>query len=378
MCATSLYVFITLLGQPGPSDAKFSPPISKYTRSQLSFGETASDPMTAPPADTKGMAFPATNGATANSIYLQQTGGGHQESTDVVPTGDQSPLVPVDAKTLASANALIRQSLATPAKKPLPGKPVSLQTAIGVMSGSRQQVNVVRAYWKLSSAMADYHYSVEEAEFLMNLAIPQSTHYEALLTSLQACAKSRQAESRLAAVQAQQDLAGAMPAPAGEDLPLASDVPFVGVYRTHFDALSARGAAPAHLRRIDRALPVVRQLIDSQAAAVFATAEAVKELEQAYEDGRVTFSALLDSHERLRGQRRDFLSAVRSYNERIAEYAFSVSVPGMTLDRMVGMLIEQPRTDRSVLASGKTGSKIKRVANEEPVDLTPQSQVPLR
>jgi len=219
---------------------------------------------------------------------------------------------------------------------------------------------------------------VEEARFLMNLPIPQSTHHQALLTSHQVCAKARQAESRLAVLQAQQDLAGPIPAATDGDLPLASDVPFVGVYRTHFDELSSRGAAPDHLRRIDRALPVMHELIDSQAAAVFATAEAVEEIERAYEEGRVALTAVLDSHERLRRQRREFLTTVRDYNEQIAQYAFSVAIPGLTSDRIVGMLIEQPRTDRSVLISDKDGSEIKRASNEEPIESPPQFRGPLR
>jgi hypothetical protein len=298
------------------------------------------------------MDFPFTDRPRARSTDVPGTGTAPRASA---PAGAQPPLVPIDAKALAPAKTLIRQALTAPEKEPLHGKPVSLRTSIELASGNRPHVNTVRAYWKLSFTIADYHFSVEEAEFLMNLPSPQSTHHQALLKSHQACAEARQAASRLAVLQAQQDLAGPVSAATDDDLPIASDVPFVGVYRTHFDELNSRGAAPDHLRHIDRALPVMHQLIHSRATAVFAAAEAVEELERAYEEGKVDLTAVTDSHERLRRQRREFLASVRNYNEQIARYAFSVAVPGLAPDRIVGMLIEQPHADTQLNRSVANG-----------------------
>src|SRR6185503_6442562 len=94
-----------------------------------------------------------------------------------------------------------------------------------------------------------------------------------------------------------------------------------------FKELFANRTAPAVLRRIDRTLPPLRELIDSQAAAVSAADKSLYALSQAYEDGETGLALVVEAHKQLRRQRREFLVAVRDYNFSIAEYAMAVVTP---------------------------------------------------
>ena len=74
---------------------------------------------------------------------------------------------------------------------------------------------------------------------------------------------------------------------------------------------------------------------------------------------------ILDAHQRLVQQRREFLNAVRRYNDTIASYALAVAPSALSADRIVSMLLVVPATDRSVLASRRNASGIQRVSGED-------------
>jgi hypothetical protein len=224
-------------------------------------------------------------------------------------------------------------------------------------------MDTVRAYWRLTQAVADYNYAVDEHRFLA--AVPVVREDQLSLQAAQASSKAEQAESRLAAVRAQQALAEIAPLASGGKLPLPADMPVVGTYRTHFKELNQRGAARDELGLIDQSLPMIRDVIDAQAEAVAAAAAVLPPALQAYQQGQTPLATVLDAHERLRRHRRAFLTAVEQYNAEIAGYALSVSLPAVTGERIAGMLIEEKPTGRSVLAGRKTGGDIQRVSNEE-------------
>jgi hypothetical protein len=271
--------------------------------------------------------------------------------------------------TPSPAELLLRQALTAQEEASLPGRPVALKTLLGPQPAGTRQLDTVRAYWRLTRAVADYHYAVDEHRFLA--AVPVGREDQLSFAAAQASAKAEQAESRLAAVRAQQALAEISPHANGGKLPLPADMPVVGAYRTHFEELNQRGAARDELGRIDQSLPVIRDVIDAQAEAVAAAAAALPPALQAYQQGQTPLAHVLDAHERLRRHRRAFLTAVERYNAEIADYALSVSLPAVTGEQIAGMLIEERPSGRSVLAGKKTGGDIQRVTNEEPVPNEP-------
>jgi hypothetical protein len=274
----------------------------------------------------------------------------------------------VEPSTPSPAELLLRQALTAPEEASILGRPVALKTLLGQQTGARQ-LDTVRAYWRLTRAVADYNYAVDEHRFLA--AVPVGREDQLPFAAAQASAKAEQAESRLAAVRAQQELAEIVPLAGGGKLPLPADMPVVGTYRTHFQELNQRGAARDELGLIDQSLPVIRDVIDAQAEAVAAAAAVLPPALQAYQQGQTSLAVVLDAHERLRRHRRAFLTAVERYNAEIAGYALSVSLPAVTGERIAGMLIEEKPSGRSVLAGKKTSSDIQRVTNEEPVPNEP-------
>jgi hypothetical protein len=78
-------------------------------------------------------------------------------------------------------------------------------------------------------------------------------------------------------------------------------------------------------------------------------------------------ATVLETHDAWRLQRRAFLASVEDYNQQIARYALAVASPALSSDRVVGMLIETPSRDRSVLVRQDADTGIRRVSNEEPI-----------
>ena len=244
---------------------------------------------------------------------------------------------------------------------------MALKSLLGQTTIGTRRLDAVSAYWRLAHTIAAYHYALDEHRFLAALSAADSRDDQLLLSAAQATAKAERAESRLAAVRAQQALAEiASPAP-GAEWPLPADPPFVGAYRTYFKELNERGAAANDLRQIDETLPVIHELIEAQAEAVVASGTALNQVRRASEQGQASLVQVLDAHQRLHRHRRAFLAAVEQYNSQIARYAFSVTLPAATGERVVGMLISTGKAQKSVLASKKDGGQIQRVSGEEPV-----------
>ena len=84
-----------------------------------------------------------------------------------------------------------------------------MKTLLGQQTAGTRRLDTVRAYWRLTHAVADYHYAVDEHRFLA--AVPVGREDQLSFAAAQASAKAEQAESRLAAVRAQQALAEISP-----------------------------------------------------------------------------------------------------------------------------------------------------------------------
>jgi len=377
MSISAICLCVIVLAQTGPlgdepadSQLQLNPlPSSTESDLQEPQGVGLSAPQSTPsPASAPLQQF---DSSSIRSVYGDPT----EAAADSPPSLKEPPSTlagssaPAVLSTPSPAELLLRQALTAQEEASLPGRPVALRTLLGPQPAGTRHLDTVRAYWRLTRAVADYHYAMDEYRFLA--AVPVGREDQLSFAAAQASAKAEQAESRLAAVRAQQALAEISPHANGGKLPLPADMPVVGAYRTHFEELNQRGAARDELGRIDQSLPVIRDVIDAQAEAVAAAAAALPPALQAYQQGQTPLAHVLDAHERLRRHRRAFLTAVERYNAEIADYALSVSLPAVTGERIAGMLIEERPSGRSVLAGKKTGSDIQRVTNEEPVPNEP-------
>lgn len=302
-------------------------------------------------------------GAAGGQSNADKTGSGSPPAT----TGETDPngaAAAITAETRALANAsadLLASALATPPIDSLDGRPVALDgrpvplaEALGRGSTSVRRLEVAALYWKLSLAIADYHWSL--LEFVQLRALPgnEDAVDKPLLAAAQAAAQARMLETKAAVVTLQQELADAIGQPT-QALPLTVEQPLVGPYRSEFDTIFAGRAAPGRSRAIHRALPHWREAIDIRTAAVQAAASAAPAAEQAFIKQTTGITTALYAHQDLTSQRRAFLNAVRAYNAEIVEYASYVAGPNTSTATLVSMLTRS-KPNKLSTNDGSTGA----------------------
>ena len=236
------------------------------------------------------------------------------------------------------ARQILEQTLAPATGNLLPGTKITLKDALAEKADRNARLQLIKDYWKATVSLADFQFATEEADFLSRVTAPNSPEARALWQSEVAAAEARTAEAKLAAIDAQETLRQKLSFNA-DQLPVPSDTPWVGRYRTNFEEHASAGVSTSNLKRIDRILPVMWQLVQRRAGAVDASLVAMQEMASAYRDGKLPISELLEMHRRLRDQRIAFLAAVRDYNYSIADYAMStVNANGQT-EQVVAMLL---------------------------------------
>jgi hypothetical protein len=227
------------------------------------------------------------------------------------------------------------------------GRWTPLVEAMAAAADPTQQLEMVRAYWKLTAAIAVYRIAWDECQLLEAVSSGAGGHHpspddrvQAQVRCAQAAVQLEEAAGKLLA--AQHDLALRMRLPEGAALPLPADKPHLGTYNTHFDQIYAAAAAPAGARFANRSLPLRRSLVDERAAVVRAAQDVLEAEQEAYTAAPGNFATLVSAMDRWSRERRTFLAAVMQYNDQIAEYAMNVPRAGLAPDSLVGMLIKAP------------------------------------
>ncbi len=289
------------------------------------------------------------------------------------PASSQSFALPAEPQRAApaiaepvaiSAPLLLSQVMTAPDERSLAGKPLTLPAALERVTDSAAQLKVVKAYWLLSAAVADYHHALNEKQFLASVIPPRLAHEQSSLRATQAAAEARAKQAEMAAIAAQQDLADAALLPSADVMPLPHDLPYVGPYRTNFTAIFASRPVPVGLRRIDRMLPHYVTLIGARAASVAAADQSLDAIRRVYENGELELRDVLEAFGHARQQRREFMATVRDYNLSIAEYALNAAGPGLSREKIVSMLIPAAPREKSVLVPRRN---VQPASAEQPV-----------
>jgi hypothetical protein len=232
---------------------------------------------------------------------------------------------------------ILAQALARPAEAALAGKPITLLTAISRSTDRQQQLRIARAYWRLATAQADYHWALDQREKLKHHTQTHTSAPETL--SARASARADVRDTELMAAQAQQELADLMGGPAEDGLPLAADRPHVGGYNTYYEEIFSNRAPPARIRLIHRMLPIRRKAIDAHAEAILAADDALEASGEEFQKNGQGLATILAALDQLKRERRIFMAAIRDYNQEIAEYLFAVAPPGTNDKTLVSKLI---------------------------------------
>lgn len=252
------------------------------------------------------------------------------------PPGRMAPLGNARRQRLRPPE-LIAEALENPRQEALTGTPIGLSDALARAANRQQQLTITQSYWRLATAQAQYHWALAQRD-----VVGQQTRSQANLAGARAAEAAAEADVRdaqLAVEQAQQQLAELLGAGGDGQMPLATDRPHVGDYRTHYERIFSSQPPPPRIRLIHRTLPVRRKAIDARADAVVAAGDAVDAAGQQFRDTGQGFSTLLDTIQLLGQQRSAFIAEVRDYNLDIAEYAFAVAPAGAGGDTLVSMLI---------------------------------------
>jgi len=279
---------------------------------------------------------------------------------------------------------MVAEAILLPAGSSLTGQPLDLLTVLKSTADRRQQLECVRTYWRLTQMVAEYHYCFNRAGALAQVKARGGDEWS--LRAGQAAAMAQLREAELDVLRAQHELAGLLRLPAGAALPLPADRPHVGAYRTMFNELFATQTPPEPARLAEKTLPLQRQVIDDQAAAVQAAENALAAVADDYQIGRAGAGAVIASSGQLLIQQRAFIRSVCGYNRNIADYGLTVMPPETTPQTLAVVLIgpAQPAVapavggERSVQPAGATepipGSRGLQPAPNEPTLAPPRSR----
>jgi hypothetical protein len=256
---------------------------------------------------------------------------------------------PADPAKIAAAHAtadLLAGAVAELEAESIPR--ISLAEALSGMP-EQQRLTVVGKYWRLSRAIRDHRWALDELKRLEAVAPNRNAVEGPMLSTARAAAEARVHDAELVLVRARESLGdsvtAAVPAASKSDF-ITGDRPLLGPYNTYFSAIFANRTPPGRMREIDRALPIRLQSVADRTAAVQSAMSAVHTAEEAHAKGETDMRTVLACHEQLHVQRRALLDAVLDYNLDIAEYAATVAAPGTPNDKFVAMLIHTRQPER--------------------------------
>jgi len=259
----------------------------------------------------------------------------------------------VKADSLTSHNLLQGAQLAFqqpqfPEDRKLGGKELTLQDLFILTSNREQRFALLKSYWKVALAMAEFHWALEEFYTIQTLegvgvtggrASPSHSYIEAAIYS----SLARVSETRTQAINAQYELLTLM---GGQyrSLPLAVDVPLVGTYNTQFEANYPDGRAPKRLQAINKTIDLRRDTVNTRGIAIDRTFTAWQAAIQLFKQNPNEQNAQVVAlaYEQLTRHRRSFLGSIREYNTDIAEYALSVLNPSFRPDQLARYLTRTP------------------------------------
>jgi hypothetical protein len=272
-----------------------------------------------------------------------------QAASGAVPAAWNRSEPPADPAKIAAAHATA--DLLAGAVAELEAESIPRMSLAEALSGvpEQQRLAIVGKYWRLSRAIKDHRWAMDELKRLEAVAPNHNAVDGPMLSTARAAAEARVHDAELALVRAHESLAES----AAPNLPtggkpdfITGDRPLLGPYNTYFSAIFASRTPPGRTREIDRSLPIRLQSVADRTAAVQSAMSAVHTAEEAHAKGETDMRTVLACHEQLHAQRRALLDAVLDYNLDIAEYAAAVAAPGTPNDKFVAMLIHTRQPER--------------------------------
>lgn len=243
---------------------------------------------------------------------------------------------------------MVAEAMRLPNGSALGGQPVTVLSVLASSADRRQQLELMRAYWRLVQAMGEYRFCSEHVKNLGS--VEPGGKESASLRLARASAEAMLRQSELEATGAQCELGRLMQLAPGTPLPLPADKPHVGPYRTNYQELFSGRTPPESAVLMERILPIRRQAIDARAAAVVAAEDVLTTL---LEQPRHATDAETTCRRELLRQQRALMRAACDYNRDIAEYGLAVAAPATSPEALTAILIgpRQPTASNQAIGS---------------------------
>ena len=310
-------------------------PITGFVLGCLLVGQTPPATFSAPPSRSLQAGREARPSATLEPIARTET------------TGIQDAAQAPTKQTRIRPPEMVAAAIQLPAGSTVTGQPITLLSVLGSTSDRRLQLELTRTYWRLVQSVAEYHFCFD---YVQQLGSMRASDDELRLARASAAAMLRRYEIETLGVQC--ELAKLLRLPSDAALPLPADRPHVGAYRTNFQELFAGRTAPEPTALIERVLPVRRQAVDEQGAAVQAAEDALAAVSEQQPIGRSSAATMLQCSRELLRQQCSFIRVVCDYNRNIAEYGLAVAGPVTSPQTLVAMLIGSSQPSTPVASSG--------------------------
>lgn len=266
---------------------------------------------------------------------------------------------------------IVAEGMQLPAGSAVTGERLTMLAALSSTSDRAQQLKIVRAYWRLVEAAADYSFCRDHVKGIERLRTGNRGDAPLRLAAAVAAAQLRDAE--LSAVRAQYELAELVRLPTGLPPPLPATAPLVVRYDTKFDQLFAARTPPEGARLSDKTLPIQHQAIDDRAAAVQAADDAWTAVAENYQRGRGDAAGAVACSRELLRQQRAFIATVCAYNRNIADYALAVVPPTTTPEELVTILLG-PSAKKGGAAGAGSDQAVRAASANEPIVSSPLRQ----
>jgi hypothetical protein len=288
-------------------------------------------------------------------------------STPASPLAPTTPALPSRSRT----GEMVAAAVQLPSGSAIGGQPYSLLSAVSSTVDRRQQIEIVRAYWRLFEAAAEYRYSWDYAQQLET--IRSRSIEDTLLRRARAAAVAQLREAELAAVSAQHQLAALVRLPAGGSLPLPSDRPCIAVYNTRLQQIFPNRTPPDGARLADKILPLQRRVIEDRAAAVQAADDALQTLADDSRYGRGDAAATAACGRELLRQRLAFIRSVCDYNRTIGDFSLSVVGLSISPQELVESLIGKTQSATPAGGEPTPADPKRRPPGNEPAPTAPRN-----
>jgi hypothetical protein len=359
MTAVTLVLSWWLVAQASEEPDRYKPHVVQGKRAPATRIEREEEPEIPSASELNPPADPRTRDNESPSFPSHRSDATHRQPHAPLDTGLSD--VEAGPRQKLRPPELLAQALATPGEEVIEGQRVTLEKALARASDRQHQLKLAQAYWRLSTAEADYHWALDQRD---KLALYTETHSASPgVQSARASARADVRDAQMAVVQTQQDLADLMGNAAEDKLPLAVDRPHVGDYRTLYDSVFAGRSPPPRIRLIHRTLPLRRKAIDAHSEAILATVDALESTGEDFQKSGHGLATVMMTLDQLKRERRTFMAAVRDYNQDIAEYAFAVASPNANEKTLVAMLI---KTSQRAAPPARDGRVVPQPAQPPP------------